>query len=253
VSQQKQPRARCLFCDAEGVSKEHIFAKSLTDLFPGHGVVRHAYEPPEGGRPRPVKRAETFAYISRKFCRDCNSGWMQESDEAVRHLLAAFATNQAVKLSPAEQEALALWATKVALGFLSIEPEEYQFASSDQYHEVYRQRTPFAGSQVWLGANEHGEMGWAGSHSLLFQEQPPNQERGFGVSVSFGYAVFHLMHHGRTDRRLRLRMEAHQALKQIWPAQEVVSWPPPLRIRPHDLEPLANIINANSTFVPVNE
>lgn len=45
----QQQGGRCWYCGGFGLSKEHVFAKSLIKLFPGHGTVRHAYEHPELG------------------------------------------------------------------------------------------------------------------------------------------------------------------------------------------------------------
>lgn len=246
-----QPRGMCWYCEGEGLTKEHIFAQSLIDLFRGHGMVRHAYEHPElGVKPR-IKRAKTFAYISRKFCRQCNGGWMREMDEAVRPLLGAFATEVSVVLGAEEQELLAAWATKTTLGLLSIEPEEYRFASRQQYRDFYEAREPWTGTQVWLGANVHGDLGWGRAHSLMFRDLP-DQTSGFGASLSFGYAVFHLIHHGSEDHSLRLRHEPHRALKQIWPTQPNLTWPNRFRVREADMTPLANLIGANSDFVQLS-
>lgn len=98
-------------------------------------------------------RANTFAYQSRKFCRACNSGWMNEVDQAARPVLRRLALDQPMALSQAEQSALALWTTKTVLGLLSIEPEEYRFAPPTLYQALHRAGAPLPGSQVWLGAH----------------------------------------------------------------------------------------------------
>lgn len=245
---------RCWYCGGAGLSSEHIFARSLTKFFDLPEVdrdeyqVRHDYRPPEGEPPQP-KRAKNFAYTTRKFCRSCNSGWMNSIDEAARPTLAAFAHNDPLELSADAQRALALWATKSVLGFFSKEPNEYRFAPRELYRELYETRNPLIGSQLWVGANNHGHMGWMGGHSLRFSA-PLETASGFGASLSLGYGVVHLMYHGSTEWLLRLKYRTHQALKSIWPAQNTVSWPPRLVMQPRDLEPLAHDINVNSRFVP---
>lgn len=173
---------------------------------------------------------------------------MNAVDQKVRPLLAAFAANQPRRLSPLEQEALALWATKSVLGFFSKEPEGYRFAPRELYRELYRTRVPPPGSQLWLGGNPHGHMAWMGGHSLRLGG-PLERNRGFGASLSFGHGVLYFMYHGSPDWLLRLRYEAHRALKAIWPTQAEVAWPPPLLTNPRDLSPLAAVINDNSAFV----
>lgn len=253
ANNKQQNPGRCWYCDGLGLSSDHIFARSLTKLFEDEFTdrdedkVRHDFIPAEG-EPPPPKRAKTFAYTTRKFCRACNSGWMQMADHAARPTLAAFATNEPLELGPAEQEHLALWATKTVLGFLSKEPEGYRFAVHDLYHELYRTKKPPVGMQLWLGANNHGHMGWMRAHSLVFDETPGDQY-GFGASLSFGYSVIHLVFHGSAEWHLGLLRETHRALKAIWPIQPLVAWPPPLLLRPRDLEPLAYGVIENGQWV----
>jgi len=245
-----QPQGVCWYCGGTGLTKEHIFGKSLIDLFDGHGTVRHAYEHPELGIKPRIKRAESFAYISRKFCRECNGGWMREIDEAVRPLLAAFAVEEPLDIDREAQAILAAWVTKTVLGLLSIEPEEYRFATDAQYRDFHDAQKPWPGTQVWLGANDHGDLGWGRAHSLTFRDLPES-DGGFGASLSFGYAVFHLIYHGSENHQLRLRYGAHRALKPIWPSQDDdVAWPGRFRIEGGpDLTHLPNLIGANSDFV----
>lgn len=214
----------------------------------GHGVFRHSYEHPELGVEPRVKRAKSLAYTARKFCAECNNGWMNELDQRVRPILEAFAKNRPVVLEPADQADLGLWTTKTLLAFLSIEPEEYRFARLELYRDIYRTRAPLKGSQIWVGANEHGHIGWQRSHSLTFQALPEQQD-GFGASMSFGYGVLQFMFHGSEDLALYLRNEPLHALRPIWPTHKSFGWPPRVRLRPHDLTPLPLVINANSRFV----
>jgi hypothetical protein len=241
-----QVRPRCWFCDADGVSTEHIFARSLADLFADHGTLRHGYEGPDGHTS--VIRAMTFAYKTRRFCSTCNNTWMNELDQEARPLLAAFAENKPMSLDPSQQQLLALWTTKTLFAFLSRAREGYQFASRQLYHDLYDQQQPLSGTQVWVGANDHGDVAWHGSHSLTFHALP-EQEHGFGGTISFGYGVLHLIYHGSPEHGLRLRFDAHRSLRQIWPRQvDVVEWPPLLRMSPRDLTPLAEEINNNSVW-----
>lgn len=99
-----------------------------------------------------------------------------------------------------------------------------------------------------LGANEHGDLAWGRSHSLRFDGLAEGR-KGFGASLSFGHAVFYVMYYGSAERLLRLRYEAHRSLKQIWPVQPEVAWPPTLLMRPLDLTPLTDIVHRNSAWV----
>ena len=60
---------------------------------------------------------------------------------------------------------------------------------------------------VWLGANSHGEMAWFRSHSLKLAPAP-EQAGAWGATISFGYAVIHMVFHGLPNQRMRLRRDA---------------------------------------------
>lgn len=160
-----------MFCSATGVTKAHVFAKSWTSLFDDpndtreHEVV-HRYADPATGELRVLKRAKTFALRSRKVCASCNSGWLGALEERVRPLMARFAANTPITLNAEEQADLAVWSVAAALIAMSLDPDAAGFADPAIAHEVFHERRPPAGIDIWLGANSHGEMGWFGSHSL---------------------------------------------------------------------------------------
>lgn len=247
-----RPPGRCMFCDATGVTKAHVFAKSWTALFvkPNdtreHEVV-HRYTDPVTGKQRVIKQAKTFALVSRKVCGRCNSGWLGELEERVKPLMAAFAVDRAVLLSADEQTELALWASVAALIAMSLDPTAVGFADPALAREIYRTRTPTAGMDIWLGANMHGEMGWFSSHSLVLRHAQQH-EGAWGATITFGYAVVHIVCHGLPNQRMQLAKDARWYLRRIWGARDSVAWPPKLRLRPHDLSPLAAIVGEQCSF-----
>lgn len=173
----KQVFGICMFCGASGVTKAHVFAQSWTKLFDEpndtreHEVV-HRYTDPVSGETRVLKRAKSFAMWSRKVCGSCNGGWLRELEERVEPLMAHFAANQPVMLYRNEQADLALWSVAAALIAMSNDPEAAAFADPEVAHEIYREKRPPRGMDVWLGANAHGEMGWFASHSLHLTNAP---------------------------------------------------------------------------------
>lgn len=256
----QQPRARCWFCGAGGVTQEHILARQLTKLFlPPHGVTadpserppfRHEYVHPTNPEANRTKHANWLAERSRKFCKSCNGGWMKDIDHAALPLLEAFAVNRRVALDAEQQQQLALWVTKVLFAFQAKEPEDLRCVDRSLFHELFETRAPLAGSQVWLGRNSHGDIAFANAHTLLFETNFPDQDRGFGASLSFGYANFHVMYHGSDEMLLRLREPLTRAFKQIWPAGADVTWPSYYYISAKDISFLAEQFNLAGEFVP---
>lgn len=241
-----------MFCGATGVTKAHVFAKSWTSLFDGpndtreHEVV-HRYTDPTTGERRVLKRAKTFALVSRKVCGTCNSGWLSELEVRVRPLMARFAANTPITLHAEEQADLALWSVVAALIAMSKDPDAVGFADPAIAHEIFRERRPPNDMNVWLGANSHGEMGWFGSHSLNLAPAP-EQTGAWGATISFGYAVIHMVFHGLPNQRMRLRRDAQRSLRRIWTTRDRAMWPPRLVMRPPDLTPLALVVGEQCSF-----
>ena len=241
-----------MFCDATGVTKAHVFAKSWTRLFDGpndtreHEVV-HRYADPTTGERRVLKRAKTFALVSRKVCAECNSGWLNELEARVRPLMAHFAANTPITLNAEEQADLAYLSVVAALIAMSNDPDAAEFADPAIAHAIFRERRPPDNMNVWLGANSHGEMGWFRSHTLNLL--PARGQTGaWGATISFGYAVIHMVFHGLPNQRMRLRHDAQRSLRRIWATRDRAAWPPKLVMRPHDLTPLALVIGEQSSF-----
>lgn len=102
---------------------------------------------------------------------------------------------------------------------------------------------------IWLGANAHGESGWFGSQSLNLRNVREAPEQGaWGATITFGYAVIHIVCHDVPNQRIRLKGDAHRSLRRIWGTGDRVVWPPKLVMRPHDLSPLALIVTEQCSF-----
>lgn len=241
-----------MFCNTANVTKAHVFAKSWTALFDEpndtreHEVV-HRYTDPVTGKKRVMKRAKTFALTSRKVCGECNGGWLSQLEERVKPLMAAFASNTPVILDADQQADLALWGAVASLIAMSLDLGAADFADPDIARAIHRTRRPTPGMDIWLGANSHGEMGWFGSHSLNLPHAP--EHRGaWGATITFGYAVIHVVSHDLPNQRMRLKHDAHRSLRRIWGSRTQVAWPPNLRLRPHDLSPLAMVVGSQCSF-----
>jgi hypothetical protein len=242
-----------MFCDATGVTKAHVFAESWTSCFDEpndtreHEVV-HRYTDPGTGEQRVLKRAKTFALWSRKVCgRTCNSGWLRELEERLRPVMAAFAAGTPIVLGRDEQADLALWAVAATLIAMSNDPEAKEFADPEVARRLYQDRRPSPGMDIWLGGNSHGEMAWFGSHTLNLRDAPSHRG-AWGASITFGYAVIHLVCHDLPEQRMCLKGDAHKYLRRIWGPSDRVAWPPKKLIKEFDLSPLAIAIGEQCYF-----
>ena len=241
-----------MFCDATGVTKAHVFAKSWTSLFDEPNDTRerevvHRYMDPKTGDLRVLKRAKTFALVSRKVCGSCNSGWLNRLEARVRPLMADFAANIPITLNAEEQADLALWSVAAALIAMSNDEDAEGFADPAITRTIFRDQRPPDDMNVWLGANSHGDMGRFHSHSLTLVPVP-EQKGAWGATVSFGYAVIHMVFHGLPNQRMRLQHEAQRSLRRIWTPRDRAAWPPRLIMRRHYLSPLALVVGEQCSF-----
>ena len=233
-----QPQRRCLFCGSQGSSGEHIIPRwigraLMPQPMPGISVVyRHVSANPEAGISVREKRAKEPAFRTRAFCRECNGGWMSRLESDVQEVLEPLLFCRSLVLTAAHQRLLTLWVTKTVLAFQSIEHPTTTFARPKHFTELFRSQAPLADSQIWLGANDHGEPAWYRAHGVRVPAGDPSRFDGFGSTLTVGHAVFYMLVGYDRPIGLRLRYEAAAAFKEIWPGRaRPVSWPPRLALR----------------------
>jgi hypothetical protein len=248
-----QTQSTCKFCGGEGLSDEHIFAKWIGRLLaegapPGaHYVFHHRSAHPEAGIAEHDKTAKLPAYRTRSFCRRCNNGWMSRLEQRVQPILEPLILGEPRTLSRSDQETLAFWATKTLLGFQSIDHPTTTWARPEDYAALYEAQAPLPNSQVWLGANDHGDAGWQRAHQIRLHGNVSERVDGFGATLTVGHAVFYLLigYAGRVGTRLRY--EAAYALKEIWPTvRDELEWPPAVTLPRHPSTGVTELVVANS-------
>jgi hypothetical protein len=235
------------------MTKAHVFAESWTKLFDEpndtreHEVV-HRYTDPVTGEQSVFRRAKTFALKSRTVCgTTCNAGWLKDLEERVEPVMRGFAGNTKLALTSPQQADLALWACASSAIAMQMDETADGFASPDFARELYRDRRPPLGTDVFLGANTHGEMGWFGAHSMTIMAAP-ERRHAWGALLTFGHGILYVVHHGLPETRLRPRRHVNLAMRPIWPPRDRIFWPPPLAIAPRDLWPLADEVFTHSSW-----
>jgi hypothetical protein len=210
-------------------------------------VYRHVSANPEAGIGVREKRAKEPAYFTRAFCRACNGGWMSRLESDVRVALEPLLLGQSGGVSPQEQKLLAFWALKTVLAFQSIEDPQTTYARPGDFAELFERQAPLERSQVWLGANDHGEPAWYRAHGVYLDDARAGDWDGFGATLTVGHAVFYMLVGFDEPVAMRPRYEAAAAFKEIWPARgRPLSWPPRLLLRARDRQGLAQYLAHHS-------
>lgn len=218
-----RPPARCAFCGAVGVTKEHALGRQFADVVPGVGRwVHRTFDPEDPQAPPHVKVAGGPAFVARVSCGRCNGGWMREIDDRARPLVTSMARGRAVALEAGAVAELATWAYKVMLVMMLKEPAHRRFAAAERYRALFDQRRPPQSAQLWAARTPSGDPLWFRPNSVHW---PDDDALGYGATLIVGELLVHMV--ARPDERLpALRLtELRQALAPLWPA-DALRWPP---------------------------
>lgn len=111
-----KPRRQCIFCDNFVDSKEHIWSEWMHDILEGqpdakynrHTVTRWADGREETTGPT-GKPGNIFNIQVRSVCRDCNNGWMNRAEGAVKPFLRIMIAGEPISIDSEQMGALARW------------------------------------------------------------------------------------------------------------------------------------------------
>lgn len=176
-------------------------------------------------------------FTTKKFCRDCNNGWMSRLESAVRRTMGGLINDIAMELDAEQQRALALWAVKTAMVIEGVKQAKNGFYTRDDRSAFRQTLVPPMQTAVWIGRcaqsnNLHGEA------RKLHVSNPTATnplEDGCATTFVIGRLVIQVLSVKRKPYamhgNLRLRMRSgpwDKKLVQIWPVEKQrVAWPPP--------------------------
>jgi hypothetical protein len=209
------------------MSDEDVIPKWMKRLYPDQGWWRHEHAHPDLNKSK-VKRAKGPRVISRRFCEDCNTGWMSRLETASKGSLGRMIKGEAIRLDRDAQGTLAFWVAKTTLAFESIEPETHRFAERELFRRLYELQEAPPDLQIWLARRGDGDIAWRRSHSLRDNE---GADAGFGSTLSLGDLVIHAVWHPAPQRRFKVGRSLAAYLIQIHPMKKDSRlWPSALPI-----------------------
>jgi hypothetical protein len=218
---------------------------------PGTAIVFHhrSHNPTAGVAPR-HKRAGGTVFYTRAICAGCNGGWMARLEQEVRPVLEPMIRGLWRELQPADQRLLAFWTIKTVLAFQTIESPVTTFARDDDFHDLYALQGPLPRAQVWLGAETRNDSGWYRAHSVRVPSSPPDGVDGLGATLVVGHALFYLLLGYDDSLKVRLRGEAAETLRDIWPGDSNARlWPPRITLDVRREEGVAPYVMEHSVLV----
>jgi hypothetical protein len=242
----------CCFCRAATkLTKEHLYAQWINDLF-APAMVGLGQSTAEIVLRDGTTSVFPIRYVEqtlRVVCGKCNSGWMSALEAGVQPFLGRMllSPQQAVRLKPRQQQLLAAWAVKTAFVSEFLHPTE-RIVPDSEYDRFYSAREPMPGYRVWVGFRRDLFDATSGRSalSLLRTESVPfvrvpttlseefkNASDGnatvFRITFTIGHVVFVVFGHNYPGG-FQIDSNLPRVVDEIWPVDRKITWPPPLSV-----------------------
>ena len=208
-------------------SKEHAWAQWLAQYLPNPvEKFRHIVSSPTGE----VKATWTdkdLAVISKQICNPCNTGWMNDLENAARPYLVTLMKGRGRTLYREAQTVLGAWAVKTALALQLAIPDAVRIPA-EHYRAIYELKTkPPPKILIWLGAYEGWRHLWVSPHHLTLNFRDGSGRDAYETTLVVGHAVFQVFGHLNEDEVTWERAARADVATQIWPIRKDVQFPPP--------------------------
>ena len=234
-----KPPGRCIFCGNGGLSKEHIFADWLKELFPRDETSSHTYgtiDPsPVIGVPRISLRDRPGHGRTRKVrvvCKSCNNGWMSALEERTKPMLLPVIGGQRHRLPLEAQELLATWAAKTVMIAEHVRPHKDGISQTDRTFLKDRLK-PADNWYVWIAT--YSGSSWR--NLTIYQSRGHLQKSPVGgpgvikhyiqaTTFGVGHLLVLVVNTSCEEVRIALSGRDWNGLLQIWPAgRRSILWP----------------------------
>lgn len=239
---------RCIFCDREQITEEHVFARKwIRGLLPGTGGRSVAGQADRGQQERVerVYRSHDVDVIARCVCNTCNSGWMNHLDQRAQPVMAPLVKSLATHLlSPDEQRLLARWAMKIAVVLdyavtltddPCADPRPLGVIDASVHKRLVRDELPPEDTHIWLAAGRETEplirslTGGAQAPQPTFHGVPllgKKRPKLYAVTFRVNHAVFQAFVPDPGSGWLPGN-DFDEFVIQLWPPTfKALSWPP---------------------------
>jgi hypothetical protein len=240
-------RRQCIFCERQPpaikISKEHVFADWLRDIFPRDSSTTHTLgiiDWKRGLNQPVISRKQGQGHSGSKkvkvVCKECNETWLSNSvEEMAKPILMLLMANRTVNLGNEMQKTLATWATKTVMTSEQINADE---AVVQQHERTWLKENlePPRGWHVWIGS--YSGLSWCDLG--IFQHKgklaAPSIDNGVLAEhnleltmIGLGQVLFLVINSTWQhiwDILDSLGSPGGAGLKRIWPIADIeVPWP----------------------------
>jgi hypothetical protein len=180
-------------------------------------------------------QSDPFTMTVKRVCGRCNNGWMNDLEISARRFLEPMIDGIPQSLDANAQATVASWVAKTAMMLGLIEPDRP--VPPGQYRELLHGRRPPANCLIWAAAYMPDEPLYGSvSIPLRLEVKGPSttvDSFGYVVTLQLGHIAFQVFGYG-TEGPINLGSLDHgyfqRYLTSVWPATNLVNWPPPLAL-----------------------
>jgi hypothetical protein len=254
-------RKRCIFCEAFGVSKEHVLGDWLKEIFPRTPVDTHMTRATTWGQSAhgkiyamPVVRIENGHASTRKVrfvCEPCNNEWMSGLETAIQPIIMPLIAGFAAFMSVEQQKILATWIAKTVMAAEYIYPDQIAISQEQRHFLMTKQEPPPGWAIVLADYNGNKWRHAAIAHHVLRSNPAPIGPREpFGgrdtqlTCIGIGHLFIQTASTTFERYSFGLKEDEGDAFRQIWPLRAgPIFWPPSLRLDDNDADFLASTLS----------
>lgn len=224
----------CIFCGGEGLTREHVVPKWVSNLVRPHGPYGGGFtmRTVHVGLREWEQQTHFIELVARCVCEECNTGWMSALESLAAPVLTPLIEGDAVTLQSRDQELVALWAMKTAMVL-----EETSAASTERYFTSGERRL-FADegvipevTQTWIGKKEGtNRLTMAMVKYIRLPDESPSSSPGYAPSIFIGQLCIQLISAAVpiVDSDVEIEYVATDGWQehtvQIWPIGEDIDW-----------------------------
>jgi hypothetical protein len=268
--------AKCIFCGAKNLSKEHIFSrwthKYLPPRSPGKATASIGIEYPHHANVVVVKLSGQLRdWQVKVVCGGthltCNGGWMKDIEDIAKPILVPLILGQPTRISPQDQRAIATWAVLKSMIADFDRDRSARTTHHMQLKRLWRKQLPPAqGWGVWIGHYErkNWKPEWLSRPFLLLPDRQYARRAGReasyfnsnGTTQIINKLFIQVIHspHPRLIERWRFSTPEGGPLSgslfRIWPPSEVsIGWGPPKALTDRDADVASNAVMVMAKLV----
>ena len=275
-SKAPQVRPRCVFCNEEGVTNEHLWPLWMHSLLPEDQKDSHiSYITStnfiDGKKVSEREKREHQGAVRhtkiRRFCKRCNETWMSVIEGGAMGILEDMMQSKTLRLSQSQLVKVATWFALKSMVFeYAGHPDSIAIPQSD-YDYIRANKLPPPHWRIWIGSHNVGS--WImrcfnqPTVGAMLSDIEANIAKVDGCNVqatSFGLLQLFAHISSSDDPRLvkqhdtaidnRRAENGEHGLLTIWPFSGEIEWPRTFFLGSDDLEYFANSVALNSIAPP---